>query len=96
MKSNRCKSIIDLFSLVAIKSEASKLHPFEISFINTLEKITPSSSNSKDMISITLNEFNTFLLELPEEERHSSESTIAALPHPTLLQDSSNMNIVDD
>ena len=94
-KSNRCKSIIDLFSLVLIKSEASKLHSFEIGLVNTLKKLICSNSNKKNATSITLNEFNTFWLETPEEERHSFESTIAALPHPTSLSDINTLNAVD-
>ena len=96
IKSNRCKGIIDLFSLVSIKSEASKLHPFEIGLISTFKKLISSDSNRKDMRSITLNEFNTFWLELSEEERYSSKSTIAALPHPTSLLDINTSNKVDD
>ena len=95
-KSSRCKSIIDLFSLVLVKSEASKLHSFEIGLINTLKKLIFSNSNKKNATSITLNEFNTFWLETPEEERHSFESTIAALPHPTSLSDINTSIKVDD
>ena len=95
-KENRCKSITDLITLVAIKTEASKLHPFEIGLVNILKKLILSSSSRKDMRLTTLNEFNTFWSELPEEERHSSESTIAALPHPSSLLDSSTLALIDD
>ena len=95
-KSSRCKCITDLICLSIVKSEALKLRPFEIGLINTLRKLVLSDSNSKDMRSITLNEFNTFWSELPEEERHSSESTIAALPHPSSLLDSSTLALIDD
>ena len=60
VKSNRCKSIIDLITLVAINSEASKLHPFEIGLISTLKKLISSSFSKKDARLISLNEFNTF------------------------------------
>ena len=95
-KSSRCKCITDLICLLIVESEALKLHPFEIGLINTLKKLISSNSNGEDARSITLNEFNTFWSELPEEERHSSESTIAALPHPTSLLDSSTSSIIDD
>ena len=41
VKSNRCKSIIDLITLVVINSEASKLSPFEIGLISTLRSLFP-------------------------------------------------------
>ena len=96
VKSNRCKSIIDLITLVAINSEASKLHPFEISLISTLKKFISNIFSKKDTRLITLNKFNTFLLEKPAKERNSFESTIAALPHLTLLKDSTTSSIVND
>ena len=86
VKSNRSKSIIDLITLVVINSEACKLHPFETSLINTLKKYISGSFSKKDVRSITLNKSNTFWLEISEEKRYSSESTIAALSHIALLQ----------
>ena len=73
VKENRCKNITDLITPLAIKSEASKLHSFEISLVNTLKKLILTNSN-----------------------RNYSELTIAALPHLTLLKDSTTSNKVDD
>ena len=84
-KNNRCKITIDLITLVAIKSEAQKLYPFDIGLVNTLKKFISSNSNKKDTRLMTLNESNTFLLEISEEKWNSSETTISALLYSYLL-----------